>query len=376
MPSNNRAGAELLSPTAVLGNIAAMRSRALALAISTLALAVLVSACGSPSHKAAVEDGRSVIRYQGWASQVTYPELAENLGYFQKIKLKWVGNTTSGPQDIQSAATGDIDVGGAFNGAVVKLAAAGSPITSIIGYYGSDKENFTGYYVPDGSPIHSARDLIGKKFGMNTLGAHQEFVMREWLARQGLSSAEIKQVELTVVPPVNAEQSLRQGNIDAVALNDIWRDRALTRGGIRPLFTDGSLFGDFTYGTYVVRNDFLAANEDAVADFTQGTARAIRWAQLTPRPEVIAKFKQIIGARGRNESADNADYWKSTGVAEPGGVITEQSLQLWIDWLVRNGELQQNKLQAKNLYTNQYNPYANGTYPDGSGPDGQALAKK
>lgn len=302
-----------------------------------------------------------MLRYQGWASQVTYPELAENLGYFDKVELEWIGNTTSGPQDIQSAATGETDFGGAFNGAVVKLAAAGAPITSVVGYYGSDKENFTGYYVREDSPLRSARDLIGKKFGMNTLGAHQEFVVREWLGQQGLSNDEIKSVELTVVPPVNAEQALRAGQVDAVALNDIWRDQAIARGGIRPLFTDGSLFGDFTYGTYIVRDDFLARNRDAVADFTQGTARAIRWAQVTPRDQVIAKFKAIISARGRNESADKADYWKSTGVAGPGGVIADREIQLWIDWLVRNGELEAGALKAGDLYTNEFNPYANGT---------------
>ncbi len=107
-------------------------------------------------------------------------------------------------------------------------------------------------------------------------------------------------------------------------------------------------------------------NADAVADFTQGIARAIRWAQVTPRDQVIAKFKQIIAARGRNESAEKADYWKSTGVAGPGGVIAEKEIQLWIDWLVRNGELERDKLSAKDLYTNEYNPYANGTYPQNS----------
>lgn len=352
-----------------------MKLRALALAVSTLMIAGLASACGSSSDTAGTEDGKTIIRYQGWASQVTYPELAESLGYFEKIKLSWIGNTTSGPQNIQATATGDIDVGGAFNGAVVKLVAAGAPITSIIGYYGSDKENFTGYYVLDGSPIRSARDLIGKKFGMNTLGAHQEFVMREWLAREGLSPEEIKQVELTVVPPVNAEQTLRQGNIDAIALFDIWRDEAVARGGIRALFTDGSLFGDFTYGTYIVRNDFLEANKDAVADLTQGTARAVRWAQVTPRDEVIAKFKEIINARGRNENVEKTDYWKSTGVAEPGGVIDPKSLQLWIDWLVRNGELEEGKLNPDDFFTNEFNPYSNGTYPEAAGPDGQALGR-
>ncbi len=39
---------------------------------------------------------------KGWAGQVTFPELAEDLGYLAPVKLKWVGNTISGPQDIQT----------------------------------------------------------------------------------------------------------------------------------------------------------------------------------------------------------------------------------------------------------------------------------
>lgn len=349
-----------------------MRIRVPALFVALLAAVSTLSACGDSAETRTTPDGKTIIRYQGWASQVTYPELAAELGYFDKVALEWVGNTTSGPQDIQSAATGATDIGGAFNGAVVKLAAAGSPITSIISYYGSDDENFTGYYVLEDSPIRSARDLIGKKFGVNTLGAHHEFVAREWLAQQGLSPEEISQVELTVVPPVNAEQSLRQGHIDAVALFDIWRDEAVARGGIRPLFTDGGLYGNFSYGTYIVRDDFLARNEEAVADLTQGTARAIRWAQTTPRDQVIAKFEAIIEARGREgESPQKAEYWKSTGVAGPGGVTREKEIQLWIDWLVRNGEVEDGKLAAADIFTNEYNPYANGTYPENAGPDGR-----
>ncbi len=108
----------------------------------------------------------------------------------------------------------------------------------------------------------------------------------------------------------------------------------------------------------------------------QGTARAIRWTQVTPRDEVIAKYKEIITGRGRNETTDLVGYWKSPGVAGPGGVLTDQEIQTWIDWLVRNGELEDGKLTPADVYTNEYNPYANGTYPADSGPDGQALAAK
>ena len=37
------------------------------------------------------------------------------------------------------------------------------------------------------SPIKTARDLIGKKIAVNTLGAHLEFMLREYLARNGLT---------------------------------------------------------------------------------------------------------------------------------------------------------------------------------------------
>lgn len=344
-------------------------------AVAAVVLTVL-SACGSSGDAARTEDGKTVLRYQGSTGEVTLPELAENLGYYSKVKLEWVGDTTSGPQDIQSAATGDVEFGSAFNGAVVKLDAAGANITSVLSSYGADEGEYTGYYVLENSPIRSARDLIDKKVAMNTLGAHHEFLTREWLAKEGLTNDEIKTVALTVVPPVNTEQALRDGQVEVAALNGIYRETALKRGGIRPLFTDKSLFGAFSYGSYVLRKDFIAENPDATRDFVQGTARAIRWAQVTPRDVVLARFRDIIDNRHRNEDTKSIEYFRSFGVPVPGGVVAERELQTWIDWLVRNGELQPGKLEAKNLYTNEFNPYANGTYAQSSGPDGQALAQK
>jgi len=130
---------------------------------------------------------KTEIRYQGWAGQVIFTELAEDLGYLAPLKLKWVGNTISGPQDIQTVVTGDIDIGGAFYGAIIKLIAAKAPIRAVVGYYGSDDNTYNGYFVKEDSPIKTARDLIGKKVAVNTLGAHLEFVLREYLARNGLT---------------------------------------------------------------------------------------------------------------------------------------------------------------------------------------------
>ena len=37
----------------------------------------------------------------------------------------------------------------------------------------------------------------------------------------------------------------------------------------------------------------------------EGVAKAIEWAQTTPREEVIARFEDIIDKRGRKETKDN-----------------------------------------------------------------------
>lgn len=298
------------------------------------------------------------LRYQGSIGGVTYPELAEDLGYLSPLKLKFIGTTISGPQDIQAVVTGDTDFGSAFNGAIVKLIAAKAPITSVISSYGIDDSTWTGYYVLDDSPIHTAKDLIGKRIAVNTLGAHHEFVIKEYLHREGLTEDEIKQVTLVVVPPVTSEQTLRANQVDVASLGGVLRDKALERGGIRTLFTDKDLFGTFSAGSYVLKNDFIKNNPKATQKFVEGTAKAIEWARNTPRDEVIARYEKIINERGRKEDATNVKFWKSTGIAGEGGLIQDNEFQTWVKWLENEGTLTVGELEGTTLYTNEFNPYA------------------
>jgi ABC-type nitrate/sulfonate/bicarbonate transport system substrate-binding protein len=300
---------------------------------------------------------KTEIRYQGWAGQVTWIELAEDLGYLAPLKAKWVGNTISGPQDIQTVVTGDVDLGGAFNGAVVKLLAKKAPIKAVLGYYGVDENTWSGYYVKEDSPIKSARDLIGKKVAVNTLGAHHEFMVREYLERAKLSDAEAKQVTLVVTPPVTGEQALRQGHVEVTTLGGVLRDKARERGGIRPLFTDRDLYGNFTAGSIVLHNKFIEQNPNTSRHLVSALARSIEWARNTPPAEVRARFVKIIEGRKRAETADTIQYWKSTGVAGTGGVIKDKELQIWIDWLVKDGLLKPGQVKPTDLYTNAFNPY-------------------
>jgi ABC-type nitrate/sulfonate/bicarbonate transport system substrate-binding protein len=326
-----------------------------ALAAAALSPALLRFASGPAS--AAERYEVPALRYQGWASRVTFPELAQGLGYLAPIELKWVGNTISGPQDIQAAVTGDTDFGGAFNSAIERLVAAGAPIKAVIGSSGTDKDTWPGLYVLSGGPIKGPRDLVGKKIAVNTLGAHDEFMIDVYLQRSGLSPAEIKDVTLVPMPPASAEHVLRLRQVDAAILSDVYRDKATAVGGIDRLLTDYALFGALTTSSYVLTKNFIAENPNTTRKFVEATARAIEWARAQPRASVIARFQEIIRQRGRGEDAEIVSYWKSAGLAERGGLLEDRSFSLYIDWFRANGDTVVGALQPRDLYTNEFNPY-------------------
>ena len=337
----------------------ARRWRALAIAggASLLLLAGVARAAEAPPPPLEVSE----LRYQGWAARVTPPELAEALGYMAPLKLKWIGNTYSGPQDVQAVVTGDIDYGGAFNGAIAKLIAVHAPIKAVIAYIGTDKDNATGLYVLEDSPIKSARDLIGKTVGMNTLAAYSEYLLDDYLLRNGLSGEEIKQITLVAGPPVNLALLLRAKRLDATFLQDLARDKAVEQGGIRPLTTDFDEYGAYSLASYVFTDKFIKDNPRTLAHFVGATARAIEWARTTPRDQVLERLRQIVRDRRRNEDVSVTDHWKSYAVAGRGGLMSDAEFSTYIDWYVRTGQLRAGQVKPADVYTNRFNPYRSET---------------
>jgi len=162
------------------------------------------------------------------------------------------------------------------------------------------------------------------------------------------------------LPPINVEQALRQGQTDVSVLTSVYRDRALERGGLRLLFSDLELFGSFTAGSYVLRNDFIQRHPKAARIFVEGVGKALDWSRDTPRDQVIERFRAIIAKRKRNEDASLLKYWQGFGIEAKGGVIRDSDFQLWTDWMVRAGVLRPGQMQLECVYTNQFNPFAAG----------------
>ena len=321
-------------------------------------LGLILTGCGTNRAKVNPDQPVKEFRYQTSAGLVGLPELAQDLGYLGDVQLKYVGTVQGGPQDLLTLVAGDVDFAGAFNGAVVKVVAAGLDVVPVIASYGSDYKQSVGFYVLEDSPIRSARDFIGKKVAMNTFGAHHDFVLKDWLEREGLTAQEIAQVEFIMLPPITSEQALRNQQIDVAVLSSITEKRALANGGVRRIFADTDLYGEFTAGSYSMRKDFIEQNPETTAIFVEGIAKAHHWIQTTPIDEVRTRFKRIISERGRNENFALLPYFQSYGVHAVGGVQSAQDFKPWIDLMVKDHKLKPHQIDPETIYSNQYNPYA------------------
>lgn len=295
------------------------------------------------------------LRYEGNPGTVSIHELAEDLGYLAPIKLNYVGaNASGGPHSIQAVVSGDLDIGTSFNGAIVKLIAHKAPLKAVVASYGTDAATFQGTYVLEESPVRKASDLIGKQVSMNTLGAHAEFSLREWLARSGLSVDKAKQVSMIALPASNGEQALRQKQVDAAVLGSIFQRKAVARGGLRRIASDFEMFGPLTAGSVVMSTRFIEQNPNTVRKYVRAVSRAFDWLHAHSNQEAIERYRHIVHKRKRNEDTSVIEHWTGNGVSSPHGRLEDRDFDVWIDWLVRDGQVSPGQITAKDVYTNEY----------------------
>jgi ABC-type nitrate/sulfonate/bicarbonate transport system substrate-binding protein len=332
--------------------------RGLLAVLGVMLLLIAVVVVRSTRSSGATRGEVTVLRYQRFVGQIGLPDLAASLGYLGSIKLRYIGNTISGPQDIQATVTGDVDFGNAFNGSILRLVAAGAKITTVIATQGADPTSTTTFLVRSDSPIRSARDLVGKTVGMNTVGAQNEDVLARYLEQGGLTPQQAADVQEVVISPASMEQALRSGQIDAVALsNSVLVDKAVARGGVRTLFSDYSLLGRVDEDSTVMRTDFVRRNPDTVRTFVTGLARALEWSKTHPRAEVIARMTSIARSQGGAQDISALQYWHTYGVATRGGVLRPADFSLWLARLEADGHIRPGQLKPGDTYTNQFNPY-------------------
>lgn len=300
------------------------------------------------------ENKEITVRYLSIPTAIFPFELADQLGYLKEkgIKLERAGTTFSGPESIIALDSGSVDIASAATPAIINAVKGKSKLVSLWVNVGTNKELHGKFFVLKDSNIQNAKDLIGKKIGVNTLGAHLDFVMREYLKKNGLT---IKDVQLVVVPDTNLEQVLLQKQVDVIGIwdpNSPIAGKLEESGKVRLLFTDYDVLGEIAIGFAGFNKEFIEKNPKVTKDFVEATAKAIDYSNENP-DQARKYISKIIEEKGGNP--DLSKYWNGFGIRKH-GIISDHDVQFWIDALVQNGKLNPGEFKPSDIYTNDYNP--------------------
>lgn len=298
----------------------------------------------------------TVIRYLTSHGNVTSFEVASALGWLKdkNIRIDSVGFTQGGPESLVALASGSVDIAGAATPAMINAIAGGAKILGVLPGDGIGEQAHSKFYVLDNSDIRSPADLKEKSIAVNTLGAHLDYVTREYLRRQELPP---DAVNLITVPGPQLEQILRHKQADIVAVGEwqsVFAGRIEEDGGARVLFTDYEVLGPIVLGMDAMKKEFIVAHPQAVRDFVTSCAKAADWTEQRPN-NAKGLVAQILKDRGENP--DLARYWPGFGLRAH-ALYVENDTRFWLDVLTRAGKLKPGQFAPEDIATNRYNNFA------------------
>lgn len=274
--------------------------------------------------------------------------LAESLGYFEgtRARPKYVGKIAA-PQIIPLVGTGELDFGMRMVPLVISALASGLDI-KVVSAGGKTLEEapHMKYFVRRDSAIRSPKDLEGKTVGFNSFGACAEFVTKTYLRQHGV---DVNKINWLVVPDNQSEQTLATGNIDLAIIHPPHSGGAEQNPALLRLWSDYDLDrGLGGMAPYSAHGRFLREHPEATRDVVRAIARAANWVNANPeeaRKITAQRIGMDLGKVERYAYVENL-------------VITEPPIQYYIDILEAEGKIPRGKIKVKDVYTNDFNPFA------------------
>ena len=305
----------------------------------------------SPADKLAQNGGKIV--------PFNYPDnpsfdliyLADRLGYFEGTSTRpnYIGKVAA-PQIIPLVGTGDIHFGARMVPLVISAIAAGADMKVIAaGSKTLQEAPHMKYFVRKDSAIRTPKDLEGKTIGFNSFGACAEFVSKTYFREHG---ADVSKINFLVVPDNQNEQAVLSKNVDLAIIHPPHSGGAEANPELLRLWSDYDLDrGLGGMSPYSVNGKFARENPQAVRDVVTAIAKAGNW--------VNAHTDEARQYTAERLGMDLKHVERYAYVDDQ--IITEPPIQYYIDILEREGKLQPGKVAVKDVYTNAFNPFVNGT---------------
>lgn len=274
--------------------------------------------------------------------------VADSLGYFDgsRAKPKYIGKIAA-PQVIPLTGTGEIDFGSRMVPLVISAIASGLDLKVVAaGGKTLQEAPHMKYFVRNDSGIFKPKDMEGKTVGFNSFGACAEFVTKKYLREQGVN---VEKINWVVIPDNQAEQTLATGNVDIAIIHPPASGGAEHNPALRKLWSDYDLDGGLGgMAPYSVYGKFMREHPEATRDVVSAIARAANWVNANP-DDARKITSERIGMK--LELVERFAYVENL-------VVTEPPIQYYIDILENEGKLKKGSIQVKDVYTNQFNPFA------------------
>lgn len=269
------------------------------------------------------------------------------LDYMKENVLKRYGKdytvkmtfTRGTPETAALLAAGQADMGtlafSTFATTVLKNAVPNG-LTIVSDNYQDGRPGYAGntFFVRDDSPVRQVADLRGKKVGINAFGSAVDLVMRVTLKKHGLDPK--KDVQVVEVGFPNIGAAIRERRIDCGPLILPFMAVEKAKGGLRPLFSGGEVFGPYSVIFQVVTNDFLKARSEAVRAYLDDYVRGLKW---FADPKNRERALQITADFTKSPKDVLASYFMSPNdyYRDPEGCVSAQVIQTPVDAMHREG---------------------------------------
>ena len=179
-----------------------------------------------------------------------------------------------------------------------------------------------------GSGIKTAKDLIGKRFGVPGINALVHVLVREWLRRNGVDYNKVQFIE---APFPRMSDMLRTSMIDAVSATDPFSGRILADKTGYPI---GHLYRDLPAGirtsVYATTRAWADSHRDAVKAFQAGLDEGKAFVETHPEAykAAAAKYFKLPPAAINNLVMPPLD-----------NVVTTEQIDFWIKLMTEQGLL-------------------------------------
>jgi NitT/TauT family transport system substrate-binding protein len=270
--------------------------RRIAAAVAALAALVALAACQPDDDKAAASPEVKVSLGVIPIIDVAPVYLGKQKGFFRSrgIDLNLVSEQ-AGPAVVKGVLSGKYQFGFSNVTSLMAAQADGSPLRAVasgVASNGRAGRDFSAIVVPDGSPIHSAKDLAGKTVGVNALQSLGDTTVRQSVRKAGGDPSRIR---FKAIPFPSMPGALQAHEVDAAWVVEPQLSGAIALGSQVVASNLVDTAPDMTVALYFTGDTTLAKDPDLVTRFTAAVDQSLQYANTHPDEirTVVGTYTQI-----------------------------------------------------------------------------------